>query len=57
MGKGATEFRKWKACERKRRYATQAKAFQKGQESYRCRYCGFWHRSGSLSKLAAKVSK
>jgi hypothetical protein len=57
MGKGAREFRRWKMCERKRKYATREEAFQKGQEVYQCKHCGYWHRSGSLASLVAKVSK
>lgn len=45
------------ACERKVAYDTAEAAYQKGQESYRCKYCGKWHRSGSFSKLLSKVKK
>lgn len=55
MNKGRKDFLKWKACERKRAYDTKEDAFQKGQQSYLCRYCGKWHRSGELGKLVARL--
>lgn len=50
-------LRKWKTCDRKKAYDTREAAFQKGQEVYQCRYCGKFHRSGSLSKLIATVRR
>jgi len=44
-------------CLRKRAFETPAEAFQKGQSSYRCPHCGKWHRSGTLEKLAAQLSR
>ncbi len=57
MNKGAKDFNRWKSCIRKRAYDTEAEAFQKGQSSYRCKFCGKWHRSGALTKLIVQLSK
>lgn len=57
MNKGRRDFLKWKACGRKRAYETEAEAFQKGQQTYLCRYCGKWHRSGALRTLIERVKK
>lgn len=57
MNKGARDFQRWKACTRKRAFHTEAEAIQKGQRHYRCRYCGFWHRSGALTKLIVNLSR
>jgi hypothetical protein len=54
--KGAREFRLWKSCIRKKRFATEAEAFQKGQRSYQCRHCGGWHRSGALTKIIVQLA-
>lgn len=48
-------FRVWRACARKKGFPTAEAAHQRGQEVYRCRHCGQWHRSGALGKLVAAV--
>lgn len=50
-------YRRWRACDRKVAYNTEEEAFQKGQAVYRCRYCGKFHRSGSLATLVAVVGR
>lgn len=60
MGKGAKDFRRWKACERKRKYfeaEARLTAAKMKQQFYRCRFCGFYHLSSALNTLVAKVSK
>ena len=42
-----------KMCGAKRRYETEAAAFQKGQRSYQCPHCHGWHRSGQLAELVS----
>jgi len=49
--------KRWRDCERKKAFATEAEAFQKGQRSYRCPHCNMWHRSGILFKLANKLAR
>ncbi len=49
--------RQERMCERKAAYETREEAYQKGQESYHCPYCGKWHRSGSVAKLAAMLRR
>lgn len=44
-------------CTSKRRYDSEAAAYQKGQRSYHCPHCKGWHRSGALASLVAKVRK
>ena len=55
--KGARAFQLWKYCQRKRAYESEAEAFQKGQRTYRCKYCGKWHRSGALTKFIVQLSR
>lgn len=43
-------------CGSKVAYPTQDAAFQKGQRSYRCPYCGAWHRSGKMAALLAMIT-
>lgn len=49
--KAQAAARRLRACESKRAYDTEEEAYQKGQTTYRCRYCGKWHRSGSFTTL------
>jgi hypothetical protein len=49
--------RKLKACESKASYETEDEAMQKGQDHYRCRYCGKWHRSGAFRKLVNQLKR
>jgi hypothetical protein len=56
QNKGARDFQLWKSCQRKRRFATEAEAVQKGQSHYHCKHCGGWHRSGALTKLIVQLS-
>ncbi len=55
--KGPAQFRRWKACERKRRYETLAEARCPNQEVYICSYCGGFHRTAALTTLANKLRK
>lgn len=55
--KARQAYRRARRCENKTRYATEAEAYQKGQDSYRCPYCNGWHRSGSLTSLAVKLNR
>lgn len=43
--------RKEKGCTSKKSYDTKEEAFQKGQKTYKCKYCGKFHRSGKMSKF------
>ena len=40
-----------RACERKQAYETEPEAYQEGQATYKCCYCGKWHRSGAFATL------
>lgn len=44
-------------CESKVGYDNEEQAFQKNQKSYRCPYCGKWHRSGAFTKLVRQIEK
>ena len=44
---------KKRSCEDKARFKTKDDAYQKGQEVYKCKFCGGWHRSGALAKTLA----
>ncbi len=46
--------KKNKMCEDKVAFETEEEAFQKGQKTYKCNYCGKWHRS---SKFAMFVNQ
>jgi hypothetical protein len=48
---------RWKSCQRKRAYATEAEAIQKGQRHYHCKHCGKWHRSGALAKFINQLER
>jgi hypothetical protein len=45
-----------RSCTRKASFASKAEAFQKGQRSYKCRFCGLWHRSGAFAKFVSDLS-
>jgi len=49
--------KKKKMCEDKKQYETNEASFQKGQKSYKCNYCGKWHRSGQMGKFIAQLNK
>lgn len=49
------DWQRWRMCDRKRRYDTEAEAQQKGQRTYRCPICKKWHRSGQEAELLATV--
>jgi hypothetical protein len=51
------QFQLWKSCLRKKAFPTAEAAYQKGQEIYRCRYCGLWHRTGGTLKLLAQLRR
>lgn len=55
--KDAAQFRRWKSCERKRRYETSAEAQCKGQDVYHCHYCDGFHRTAALTTLANTLRK
>jgi hypothetical protein len=44
-------------CTRKVAYETEGDAYQKGQVTYQCRYCGKFHRSGSLADMTSYLRK
>jgi transposase-like protein len=48
---------KIKGCIDKKQFDTEKEAYQKGQDSYKCKHCGKWHRSGRLSKLISTIKK
>ncbi len=48
---------KIKMCLSKRSYETKEEAYQKGQEIYKCKHCGKWHRSGQLSRFMYHLRK
>lgn len=50
-------LRRERMCERKIAFAIEADAAANGQRVYRCPFCGFFHRSASLAKLAARVRR
>lgn len=45
---------KTKMCLNKAAYETEEAAYQKGQRSYKCKFCQKWHRSRSLMTLVKK---
>lgn len=55
----AQDFKQWKACGRKKRYATQPEASvaatQFHQQQYRCRYCGGFHLTSALTKTLTAI--
>ena len=51
------ERAKEKMCLNKKAYETKEFAYQKGQESYNCKHCGKWHRSGKMTKFIVGVRK
>ena len=58
FSKSAKEERKRKkSCDSKTKFDSPQEAYQKGQTFYLCKYCGKYHRSGSLSRLIAFVRK
>lgn len=57
MRKGQRDFLRWKACDRKTAYESEAAAFQKGQRAYHCRYCGKWHRTSGIIQLVNVVRR
>lgn len=40
---------RYRACGRKQAYDNKEAAYQKGQDSYECPFCGKWHRK-SITK-------
>lgn len=58
MSKTSIPYQLWKACVRKRAFATQAAAAaQKGMDVYRCQHCGQWHRTSGVNKLVAQLRR
>lgn len=45
----------WKSCKRKAVFETRELAEVKGQFTYRCRYCGKWHRSSTDGSISADL--
>lgn len=43
--------RRWNMCESKVAFDSEEAAFQKNQKTYKCPYCGKWHRSGAFTTL------
>lgn len=46
-----------RACLSKKAFATADEARQPGQDIYRCRHCGQWHRTGAAAALAAVLGR
>lgn len=42
-----------RSCENKKAFESADEARQKGQDIYKCRHCGKWHRTGQLASLLA----
>ena len=61
MAERLSNFKIWKACERKKRYDTKdaadvfAALYQ--QQTYRCRYCGGYHLTNGVAKTLAVVRR
>ncbi len=49
--------RKFRMCERKVGFPTAEAPRQPGQDIYRCKYCGQWHRTGQLAALLAMARR
>ena len=46
-----------KACLNKAVFETKDLAYQKNQQSYQCKHCGKWHRSGKMTKFIVQIKK
>lgn len=46
---------KKKMCLDKKQYETKQEAFQQGQNCYKCKHCGKWHRSGKIAKFITQL--
>lgn len=57
MNKGHRDFLRWKSCERKARFQTEAAAKQKGQRAYLCPICKHWHRTSNLAGYAIPIDR
>lgn len=64
MNKYAAQARRLKraryqerSCATKKRFASREEAFQVGQAIYACKFCGGWHRSGTVFQFAAELRK
>ena len=49
--------RQWRGCDRKVTFGTAEAAREGGQDIYRCKYCGNWHRTCAAIALAANLAK
>jgi hypothetical protein len=45
------QYRRWRGCTRKRRYATKAEAEATGNDWYECDHCGGFHTTTKFKKL------
>lgn len=41
----------YNACGKKKRFSSKKESYQKGQISYKCYYCGKWHRASVKKKI------
>ena len=57
QGESGFECRNRGKCDERRAAKDRKRRDQKGQSSYRCRYCGKWHRSGAFSKLVNSLRR
>lgn len=48
---------KMRGCDGKAAFPSKDAAFQKGQRSYKCQFCGQWHRSGSFLTVVKKSGR
>lgn len=47
---------KAQSCDRKKKFNNKSEAeLNKGQDVYLCRFCGKWHRSGSIGRTLIKL--
>lgn len=49
--------RRYKACESKKPFPNREAAQQHGNDVYLCRFCGQWHRTGSIAQLANRLTR
>jgi len=52
--------KKWKGCESKKKFDNEdeSKFFNNVEaKSYRCKYCGFWHRTEAFNTLVNTLKK
>lgn len=59
MTQAAQDFKRWKACGRKKRYATEQEAkdiaAKYQQQHYRCKFCAGFHLTNSIAKTITTI--